>query len=166
MSSRQIRNLQDRINNLGGVGINKNRSLHSRYFHRGVDIIENWAWRFFVEMQLTSLEVAEVRSGEKRRKELGYASCVRGHTPEEEAQDRNLYDRDIAIMESAELRAEEILEHDPTQWHSWLSYFQSTVWPAFQGPIEEEVHNDETIEHIWDFKLRYWDAWKAKEPEP
>ena len=98
MSIRQIRDLADRINKLGGAEINKNRRPLYRYQHKGLDIMENEAWRMFVEMQLTSLEVAEVRSIDKRRKELGYASSVQPNPPEKIEQDQTLYNRHVAIM--------------------------------------------------------------------
>ena len=157
--NRQIRDLQDRINNLGGARINKNRRPLYRYEHKGLDPVENWAWRFFVEMQLTSLEIAELRGNEKQRRQLGHASIVQPSSPDKAAQDRVLYDRSVALKESAELRAEAILEHDAAEWHSWLDFFRSTVWPALQGAMADEV-SDETIDAIWDFKLRYWDGWK------
>jgi hypothetical protein len=38
-------------------------------------------------------------------------------------QDRDLYDRQVALCEAAEIRAEQILEQAPQQWYSWVTYF-------------------------------------------
>ncbi len=161
MSIRQIKDIQERINKLGGGQINKDRQPFYRYTHKGFDITENEAWRWFVEMQLSSLEIAEIRSISKRRKELGYASSVQPNPPEKIELDRSLYNRYVALLESAELRGEQILEHNGPEWTCWLSYFENTVWSEYQKPIQEEVHEDEREDYLWDFKLRHMDAYKA-----
>jgi hypothetical protein len=161
MNIRQIRDLQDRISKLGGGGINKNRRPLYRYQHKGLDPAENEAWRMFVEMQLTALDFQELRTIDIKRRELGYASIVQPNPPEKVSLDRSLYDRRVALLEVAELRAEEILEQQAERWYSWLSYFQEHVWPEMQKHITTEVHDDETAEYILDFKLRHWDVYKA-----
>ena len=161
MDFRKLKDLSDRVERLGGVKINKDRRPLYRYTAKGLDVMENWAWRMFVEMQLTSLEVQEVRSISKRLKELGYASSTQPNPPEKVEQDQNLYNRYVALMESAELRAEQILEHNGADWNRWLSYFENTVWPAYQQPIQDEVHEEEREDYLWDFKLRHMDAYKA-----
>lgn len=165
MSSRRIRDLQDRIEKLRGLAIDKNRRPLYRYSHKGVEVLENEAWHWFVEMQLTSLEVAEIRSISKQRQQLGYASTLQPAPAEKATQDRVLYDRSVALLESAELRSEEILEREPMQWDSWLTYFESTAWPEMQEPVQEEVHDDEASEYLWDFKLRHWAAYKAMQKD-
>jgi hypothetical protein len=158
---RQIKDLEERINRLGGDHINKDRRPFYRYTHKGLDQMQNEAWRWYVEMQLSSLEIAEIRSNNKQRRELGYASVTQPNPPEKIQQDRVLYDRYVALLESGELRAEQILEHNSADWVQWLGYFESTVWPELQKPIQDEIHEDEREEYYWDFKLRYMDAWKA-----
>jgi hypothetical protein len=159
MSSKRIEDLRDRIARLKGAPINKNRRPLYRYIHKGINIEENWAWRWFVEMQLTGLELQELRTIDVKRKQLGYASSTQPETPAA-AEDRALYDRRVVLLEAAELRAEEILEQHPQRWHSWFRYFETTVWPEMQKPIETEVHADEEQDDLWDFTLRYMDAFK------
>jgi hypothetical protein len=162
MNLRQIRDLRDRVSNLAGDSINRNRRPLYRYQYRGFDVVENEAWRWFVEMQLTSLELDEVRTIDKRRKQLGYASSIRPCDPEKAAIDRALYNRWVELLEIAELRAEEILEQQSQHWHSWLRYFQQNVYPELEKPIDVEVHEDEVSEYLWDFKLRHIDAYKEE----
>ena len=164
MSSKKIENLRDRIAKLKGAPINKNRRPLYRYTHKGINIEENEAWRWFVEMQLTGLELQELRTIDIRRKQLGYASSVQSVRPEAE-EDEALYDRHVVLLEAAELRAEEVLEQHPQRWHSWFSYFEATVWPEMEKPIDMEVHKGEELDHLWDFKLRYMDAFKHWQQE-
>ncbi|MGD0424332.1 MAG: hypothetical protein ABSA92_12880 [Candidatus Bathyarchaeia archaeon] len=152
------RDIEERISKLGPSKIDKNRKPFYRYTHRGFDIVENNAWRSFVKMQLTTLEIAEIRSIHEKRRQLGYASLVQPSDPKKATQDEELFKRYEALLEVAELRAE---EHEETQWHSWLRYFQTYVWPEMQKPIQDEVQDDEREDYIWDFDLRMWDAWKA-----
>jgi hypothetical protein len=101
---RQIRNLEKRISQLSASEINKTRRPLYRYYHKGNDIVENVSWRWFVHMQLTALELQELRGISKRREELGYASIVQPNPREKAKEDRNLYDRQVALDEAAELR--------------------------------------------------------------
>ena len=163
MDFRKLKDLSERVERLGGTEINKNRRPFYRYTAKGLDIVENNAWQWFVELQLSSLEIAEIRSNSKQRKQLGYASTTQPNPPEKVQADRVLYDRYVALIESAELRAEQILEHNGADWNHWLSYFENTVWPAYQEPIKDEVHEDEREDYVWDFKLRHMDAYKASQ---
>jgi hypothetical protein len=165
MSSRKVEDLRDRVARLGGVPINKNRRPLYRYTHKGINIEENEAWRWFVEMQLTGLETQELRAIENGRRHLGHASIMAEATPEAKEKDKVLYDRRVVLLEAAELRAEEILEQHPQEWHSWFRYFMATVWPAMQEPMEDEVHEGEEADHLMDFNLRYMDAFKHRQRE-
>jgi hypothetical protein len=115
-------------------------------------------------MQLTVHELQELRDTSKRRKDLGHASLVQPSSPETAEQDRNLYDREVALFEAAELRAEQILEQQSQQWHGWSCYFQANVWDEMKRPIDIEVHEDEVGDYLWDFKLRHIAAYKSASP--
>lgn len=162
---RLIRNLEKRISQLSASEINKTRRPIYRYHHKGYDIVENEAWRWFADMQLTPLELQEFRGLSKRREELGYASIVQPNPPEKVKQDRNLYDRQVALSEIAELRAEQILEQEPQQWYDWFRYFQAHVWTEMNSPIDIEVHEDEEVDSLLDFELRYMAAYKARDDQ-
>jgi hypothetical protein len=85
MNSRKIEDLRERLSRLKGGPIDKSRRPFYRYTHKGINIEENEAWRWFVEMQLAGLETTELRTIENRRQRLGYASTMQHARPEDDA---------------------------------------------------------------------------------
>jgi len=144
---------------------NKSQRPFHRYMHKGSNTEENEAWRWFVEMQLTGLETQELRTIENKRQQLGYASTMQHRRPEDEAADRVLYDRHIALLEAAELRAEEILEQHTPCWQSWLDYFGTIVLPEMNKSVHGEIRKDGELDCLTDFKLRFMDAFKDSQRE-
>jgi hypothetical protein len=161
-----IHDLERRLSHLDSAEVDSVRKPIYRYYHRGTDPMENSAWRFFVQQQLGSLEFEEIRSINKRRRyELTYASTTANSPRDSSEEDEALHRREVALLELAELRAEQLARREPTQWHSWLQYFQAHVWPEFNKPVDVEIHAGEEEDFLCDFFLRHVAAYKIQEAQ-
>ena len=102
-----VERLQERVTRLGNSGIDLNRPVISRYEHHfqyGV-FEDNYPWRLFAMMQLSSLELEELRQIDAKVETIRL-TCQRW--PPDEA--RPLFDRRDKLFETAELRAEKLGE--------------------------------------------------------
>ena len=107
--------------------------------------MENWAWRFFVEMQLSGLEVEEIR-----RVDMEWQTNL----------DQASLDRKNKILELAELRAEKLEGHP---WNDWLCHFKRVVWPEFTKPVQVQPPRGSGSSFLWDWKIKSFNEYREQE---
>ena len=143
MTKSEVKKLEERIAKLDVSPITMSRPVISRFWHRSWNPDENIPWQFFVEMQLTGLELAEIRQLDMQK---------------ESSEEPALRDRWNTLIEAAELRAEKLGEKP---WRDWFTYFKAHVWPKMNEPLQIPPGDERCF--FWDGKIKWFNEYREQE---